>query len=92
MPVDDAIALFTYHFQIFARRQEGYKVRFIAPPYTDHESDSALVYGRSKSPDWISGLDIICVLQKFGKTETEFKEAYNEFYGAGGKAKGRSTE
>jgi hypothetical protein len=76
------MALFKDHFQVFSYRQQPktYAVRFIAPPYTEEDANSELVYGHGKNPERISGLNISRLLEKFGITEENFKEAYAEFY------------
>jgi hypothetical protein len=82
MSMDDAVALFKEHFQIFSQRQrlKTYAVRFIAPPYTDEDANSELVYGHGKNPERISGPIISRLLKKFGISEEKFKEEYTEFY------------
>ena len=82
MSIDDAMALFKEHFQIFSHRHQSkvYAVRFIAPPYTDDEASSELIYGHGKNPERISGPVITRLLEKFGITEDAFREEFNEFY------------
>ena len=81
--MDEAIALFREQFQIFAQRQtlKAYAVRFIAPPYTENDSDSQLVYGHGRNPERLGSDSIKLLLQKFGIADEEFRREYNTFYG-----------
>jgi hypothetical protein len=85
MSMTDGMELFRENFQVLSRRESPYKVRFMAPPYNDEEADSELVYGHNRNPDSLSAQSVFGILRKFGITEDEFKEAYNEFYGGKGK-------
>jgi hypothetical protein len=78
MAMDSARTLFQDHFQILSRREGAYAVRFIAPPYTDDESSSELVFGHDRDPARISGPSIRGLLAKFKLEEKDFKEACNQ--------------
>jgi len=80
MHLDEALLLFQEYFQVFSQRPKPHAVRLIAPPYTDEESDSRLVYSDGKDPATLHCESILSALEKFKITEDDFRSAYNEFY------------